>query len=65
MRVIWPMKSCEKWDKSDIILGCAEKQLLIESYGEIKLKSQYFFPSITGYVLRVSIYTLHGDRHNN
>ena len=26
MRVIWPMKSCEMWNKSEIILGCAENQ---------------------------------------
>ena len=26
MRVEWPMESCEMWDKSKIILGCAEKK---------------------------------------
>ena len=25
MRVIWPMEFCEMWNKSKIILGCAEK----------------------------------------
>ena len=28
MRVIWPMKPCEMWNKSKIILGCAEKKRL-------------------------------------
>ena len=27
MRVSWPMKSCEIWNKSEIILGCAEKKI--------------------------------------
>ena len=26
MRVIWPMKSYEMWNKSKIILGCAKKK---------------------------------------
>ena len=26
MCIIWPMESCEMWDKSKIILGCVEKK---------------------------------------
>ena len=29
MRVIWPMKSCEIGNKSEIILGCAEEKVTV------------------------------------
>ena len=39
MRVIWPMKSYEMWNKSEIILGCAEKNTEMQ-WGHIAIKKQ-------------------------
>ena len=42
MLVIWPMKSYEMWNKSEIILGCAEKDR-IASYILLRIDRDHFY----------------------